>query len=122
MGLYDNERIRPLYDPETGHTAEEIEREREKSEVDQLIADGKDLEELKKTRGFKLVADFLQLMIGDYRDKLAIEIDYEKLRRLQEAVKCYHNVLSFIDWKINEAEVFKGLASRKSETDPSQEG
>ena len=41
-------------------------------------------------------------MLFRSKEKLAYEQDIEKIRRLQEAIKAYQNVLTYVDYKIAE--------------------
>lgn len=113
--LYMNESVAPakLWDPETGEDYGSTAREEQ--EIEELISQGKQLESLQQAPGWQIVTDFLKLMVSDYMHKLTLETDHKKIRRLQEAIKAYSNVLSFVNYKINEAKAFD-----KRRTPPSE--
>lgn len=105
MQLYSDNVVR-LYDHETGKPAEEMHRQLEEQEIAQIQAEALACEVLKQTDGWKLLSQQLTETIEDFKLKLTAEVDYEKIRRLQEAVKSYINVLMFADIKIQQAKSF----------------
>lgn len=98
--LYSNEEIR-VWNPESDQY-ESLKEAQEENEVTELIEEGRALELLKGSRGFQVIDKYLRMTVEDLKSKLAVEQDFRKLRRLQEAVKAYQNVLLLIDYKINE--------------------
>ena len=108
MSLYENEQVR-LWNPESGT----YEVSPATAEVDQLVAEGRSLETLKQSDGWLIVEAILKNSVEDYKQKLSYEEDLNKIRRLQEAIKAYTNVLLFVDSKITE-----GRALSDTKPDP----
>lgn len=97
--LYVNEKIR-LWDAETG--AYSARDEVDETELQRVIEEGQSLDAMKKSPGWALLEDLLKTTCADLKEKLAYEADIEKFRRLQEAVKAYQNVLTYVEYKIAE--------------------
>ena len=106
--LYINENLE-LWNPATDEQ-EKIKLEQEESEVQQVIDEGRALEQLKGTKGFETLKTYLLQTVEDLRMRLTTETDYKKFRRFQEAAKAYNNVLVFVEYKINEG---KALAEKR---------
>ena len=100
--LYANEKV-PIWNPDTGESAKTEEELALLAEFSKRIHDGKTLLNFKRSKGWKLMTGFLTSQIDDYKNKLALEPDLNKLRRYQEAVKAYSNVMNFIDWAIQDS-------------------
>lgn len=112
MGLYDNETVeQPFFDMETGREFQDYHVKKEEEEIKQIVEEGKTLEAMKKGDGWKFVATFITDAVDAYKEKMTYEVDFEKIKRMQEAVKAYRNVEAYIDYKINEA---KGLETKKT--------
>jgi hypothetical protein len=117
VGLYANEEIQVnLYDPETGEYLDGTGLTPEEEEIRSFIANGKVMERLKRHAGWKLLTDFMKANVSKYKEGLVNETDFEKVKRMQEAVKAYENVMTYVDAIINES---KGL---EQQTDPSNQG
>lgn len=102
--LYVNEKIK-LWDADTGsYSARD---EFDDTEVQRIIEEGRSLDALKRSTGWSLLEDLLKTTCSDLKEKLAYESDIEKFRRLQEAVKAYQNVLTFVDYKIAEGKALE---------------
>lgn len=102
--LYENESIK-LWNPETGELSgkdEVID-----SEVTRVIEEGYAVQAMARSAGWEIIANLLKDTCTDLKDKLAYESDIEKFRRLQEAVKAYQNVLTFVDYKIAEGKALE---------------
>jgi len=110
--LYENEKIQ-LWNPETGELSgkEEV----IDSEVTRIIEEGAALNALKRSSGWQIVENLLSVTCSDLKEKLAYEQDIEKIRRLQEAVKAYQNVLTFVDYKIAEGRALEENKQQSSE-------
>jgi hypothetical protein len=102
--LYENEKIQ-LWNPETGELSGKDEVVEE--EVTRIIEEGLALSTLKGHSGWKIIENLLLATTTDLKDKLAYEQDIEKIRRLQEAIKAYQNVLTFVDYKIAEGKALE---------------
>jgi len=100
--LYKNEVIRP-YDPETGTELSDLAAQLSDEETREAIAAGLALEEMTRSKGWEICDNFLKSMIERYRDVLTTETDFEKLKRIQEAIKCYQSLLNYIEWRIHDA-------------------
>lgn len=105
MSLYSHEQVE-VWDPETGRTNEEYVDQQEKEEIQTFVKLGKSLESLKKSRGWKFVEEFLSSNEEKYKQLLTHELDFEKIKRLQEAIKAYGNVRAYVDQTINQAKGF----------------
>lgn len=112
--LYANENIK-IWNPETGEMSEK--EEVVDSEVDRVIDEGHALSQLKGSRGWSILSGLLKETCTDLKEKLVIEQDLEKFRRLQEAVKAYQNVMNFVDYKIAE-----GIALQEQKTQSPEQG
>ena len=112
--LYANEKI-TLWNANTDEQ-EVIKLEQEEAEVQQGIEEGRCFSQLKQHNGFHLLQTYLLTTVEDLKHKLSYETDYKKFRRLQEAVKAYTNVLTFVDFKIQE-----GLALEQTRIAPEKE-
>jgi hypothetical protein len=108
--LYENEKIK-LWDPETGEVSGKDDVEQ--GEIARVIEEGLLLTSLKLTPGWNILESLLKNTCSDLKEKLAYEQDIEKFRRLQEAVKAYQNVLTFVDYKIAEG---RALEEQKNQS------
>jgi hypothetical protein len=102
--LYVNERIR-MWNPETDQL--DGRDEYEEKELGRIVEEGQALDALKRTPGWEVLEELLKTTCSDLKEKLAYEQDIEKFRRLQEAVKAYQNVLTFVDYKIAEGKALE---------------
>jgi hypothetical protein len=115
--LYDNEDVK-LWNPETGEM--EV-PDAASEEIQKLIDEGQQIELMAKHEGWKLVNGYISSCIESYRQKLSYEMDLKKVRRLQEALKAYINVLAFVDYKVSEARSLQSAQNEQQQTPP-QEG
>lgn len=115
MSLYANEKVQ-LWDAETDESPQTPEEVLIEAEINKRIHEGKTIQSLKRSKGWKLVDKFLDRQIADYKNKLALEQDVRTLRRMQEAIKAYSNVKAYIDWSIQEGKSFENQKT------PLQEG
>lgn len=106
--LYENEVV-PIYNPETGDYG--ATKELQDAEAKQAIEEGKALEAMQRSDGWGIVESFLKQAVLRYKEALIIEQDLDKIRRLQEAIKSYQNVLTYVDAKIYEGRSFSERAS-----------
>lgn len=108
--LYENEDIK-IWNPETGELSGKSEILDE--QVLKAIDDGQALLAMKRSIGWQIVEDLLKETCADLKEKLVSEQDLERFRRIQEAVKAYQNVLTFVDYKIAEG---KALEEQKNQS------
>lgn len=108
--LYENENIK-LWNPETGELSGKDEVV--EGEVVRVIEEGYAVAAMKRSSGWQIIENLLRETCTDLKEKLAYESDVEKFRRLQEAVKAYQNVLTFVDYKIAEG---KALEEQKNQS------
>lgn len=104
--LYANEDVK-MWDAETGGYVEDSFDKAEEAELKSGIADGRALQSMKTTAGWKLVNTFLTDAVDGYKNKLAFEDDFKKIRRLQETIKAHNNILVFVDWSIQQGKKFE---------------
>ena len=102
--LYVNEKIR-MWNPETGQL--DGRDEYEEASLLKIVEEGQALDALKRSPGWVVLEELLKTTCSDLKEKLAYEQDLEKFRRLQEAVKAYQNVLTFVDYKIAEGKALE---------------
>jgi hypothetical protein len=99
---HDDVELPRLYDPDTGK--DELSELQGKDGYTQAIEDGEIMASLQKHAGWKMIQAWLQTATIQYSEALLYEQDLEKMRRLQEAVKCYRSVSTFAEYKIQEAD------------------
>jgi len=112
--LYDGEDIR-MWDAETGQMHKSTLADYQDEEMTQCIEDADVLQSMKGSRGWQMVSTFLTNCIDGYKNKLTYSEDLDKVRRFQEAIKAYENVLIFVDQKIHE-----GLSFKNQKTPPGE--
>ena len=103
MGLYDEDYEYPssTYDPETGTQKQEAYVDLVEMEAEEAILKAEALQSMRGSTGFKIIEQFLTEQVTQIKGSLPyITHDKEKLFRLQEACKCYQNVLDFMDQEI----------------------
>ena len=110
--LYGNEPV-ALWNPETD-IQEKLQLEQEEDEAIKTIEEGIVLEQLQNHSGYKILESYLLVTIEDFKYKLVAEQDERKFRRLQEAVKAYTNVLSFVEFKVQEGKALVQLRTPKA--------
>lgn len=103
--LYEGETVE-RWDPETGEDYKEYADTKEKAEIAAFRRKAEDLKSLKQTPGWSLLTEFLNESVDAYKEAIASEDNFEKIVRLQEAIKAYRNVEAYVDWTINEAKKF----------------
>lgn len=116
--LYSNERV-PLWNPEHDQY-ELLKLAEEEAAIQQAIEEGHALDILRQSTGFKILEDFLKNSIDNLVGQLKIEQDYKKIRRLQEALKAYHNVLLFVDVKVNDGKALQDQQRTPSGANPKE--
>ena len=103
MALYDEDYKYPtsLYDPETGRQKQEAYMDLMDIETQEAILRAESIQNMRTSAGFKIIEKFLTEQVKLIRESLPhITHDKEKLFRLQEACKCYQNVLDYVDQQI----------------------
>ena len=108
--LYENEDIK-LWNPETGELTGKAEIV--DGEVTRVIEEAQAVAAMKRSSGWGIIETLLKETCTDLKEKLAYESDIAKFRRLQEAVKAYQNVLTFVDYKIAEG---RALEEQKNQS------
>lgn len=108
--LYENEDIK-IWNPETGELSGKSEILDE--QVQKAIDEAQALSAMKRSTGWSIIEDLLKETCSDLKEKLVSENDLERFRRIQEAVKAYQNVLTFVDYKIAEG---KALEEQKHQS------
>jgi len=108
--LYENEDIK-IWNPETGELSGKSEILDE--QVQKAIDDAQALDAMKRSTGWSIIESLLKETCSDLKEKLVSENDLERFRRIQEAVKAYQNVLTFVDYKIAEG---KALEEQKHQS------
>ena len=106
--LYQGEDIK-IWNPESDEY-EKLKEAQQEADIQEIIEEGRSLELLKGSRGFQIIERDLVALLEAHKQRLAVEEDFRKIRRLQEAIKAYTNVLALIDYKINEG---RALAEKR---------
>lgn len=102
--LYENEQI-TSWDAITGEDDKSL-VEKEDTEVAAIRAEGKALENLKTSPGWKIVSSWMQDCVMVYTDTLVKSKDLDQMKRLQEAIKAYKNIEGFLTVRIDQAKSF----------------
>ena len=104
--LYAEEEIvDKYYDPMTGEDVEvESRADIEESYIDKTIEVGAYFKRMKTDEGWKILEEQLRADVSQYKEALVGTTEVDKLRRLQEAVKCYRSILNYVDATIMESE------------------
>lgn len=83
-----------------------------------LIAEAAALAGMAKTAGWKHLENFINTAIAAHHANLLEERDLDGIRRLQERVKAYANVLSYVEAVIREGEEANQEPREEFETAP----
>lgn len=102
--LYENEDVK-IWNPVTGEMTGKAEILDE--QILKVIEDAQALAAMKRSAGWALIEELLSETCSDLKEKLVSENDLERFRRLQEAVKAYQNILSFVEFKIAEGKALE---------------
>jgi hypothetical protein len=81
---------------------------------DEVIRRGVAIAELQASEGWKIIEDWLQDNIRFFSQHLIYEKDYEKVRRYQEAVKCFESFKNYPSSVINQSQFIQ--EQRRNET------
>jgi len=96
MSLYEGENIHQgFHDPMTGQDSFELQRARAKEERAEAEKRMKKFKSLTEHEGWQTLEEFLNHQIHVYMECLIKEQNVDKIRRLQEAIRCYNNVLIY---------------------------
>ena len=110
-------------DQETGLETLAAEEKRVRADIELLISEGQALQQMKLGKGWKILASFIEMAIESSKEKLLEETRYDEIRRLQEYVKAYSNVLGFVESRIAEAvEAAEMISEDGSTNGPDPEG
>lgn len=112
--LYANENVVSLWNADTDEY-EKIKAQQEEDAALQAIEEGRALAQLQQHSGFALLESYLLATIQDLKNKLTVESDYKRFRRLQEAVKAYSNVLGFVNFKVHEGRALESARTPEEE-------
>jgi len=113
--LYEDyvEEKETIYDPETG---EQVALAKETEDAwEEAIKRGRDVAEMQASEGWKIVEEWLSDNEKFFASKLVHEVDIDKIRRFQEAAKCFGSVKSFVSSVIKQS-MF--LAERRDNQTP----
>jgi len=109
MSLYNEDTTfkRTLFDPETGLEDEESLLSKQDLYIKDAIARGEALKQLQSSDGYRILKNWLELQITNYKESLVDEQDITKIHRLQVAIRCYRNVLDAVFNGVQEAVLLK---------------
>lgn len=103
MGLYDEDYRYPnaLYDSETGTPKQKAHVDLLEVEEQEALDTAEALQSMRDSAGFKVIEKFLTEQVNQLKDSLPyVTGDTGKVYRMQEAIKCYQNVLDYLDHNI----------------------
>lgn len=96
-----------IYDADTGvETLDSLEAHKEIADI-QVVEAGQALEDLKSSKGFKLLQSFLQTAVEFHSAKLLSCRDMSQVLECQEIIKSYQGIFSWIETSIDQARHLK---------------
>lgn len=108
--LYANEEVEAgVYDPETGEPIQLEQPLVESDELAERIRIAGEVERMATSEGWKEISDWLRKMEKDLSGQLLQAGDLDKVRRLQEAVKVYRSVQTYVQHRIFEGKHLQEL-------------
>ena len=109
------------FDGETGLLTEDAILRQLRMDQDALVREAVALSAMSQTAGWKVVERFLNDCIASHHGNLLEAKDLDEVRRLQERVKAYANVLSYVEVVVREGEEAQAAAKESLETAPEDE-
>ena len=121
--MYAGEKVpKFMYDPETDKERKpEAWIKQVQKEEDSYRELASVAHELISTRGWKLLAEAIQETIDKFTKSLLVENDFDKIKRIQVAIKCYESQLAWPQDRINELESFQTRTSELLGDNPQEE-
>lgn len=108
MSLYNEQYPNPLYDSETGRTKPTAYVDILDVETEEAVRKAEALRGMQNSEGFKILEHFLKEQVSQIKESLPYITDNSgKIYRLQEAAKCYQNVLDYVEHHIRVGDFHK---------------
>lgn len=88
------------YDPTTGQVTLDSLAQAQEQQIATFVADAKDVETMKGTRGYQLLTQFLDGMIEQSLSQLTSAEELTQIVRLQEIIKSYKSISLWVDYHL----------------------
>lgn len=88
------------FDEDTGFIKEEVEEQRLKSYLEDVVTKAEAFLEMKKTKGWMQVEEFVKKMTEQLTKSLITECEFEKIRRIQSEILAFDSLLSIVEKSI----------------------
>ncbi len=89
------------HDLDTGEETVESREFNQKLADDEIVLEGQAMEAMVSTEGWRLISDFIEAANQAHTQSLILEKDLDEIRRLQETLKAYATIESFVIEKIS---------------------
>lgn len=88
------------FDEDTGFIKDEFEEQRLKSYLEDVVTQAEAFLEMKKTKGWMQVEEFVKKMTEQLTKSLITECEFEKIRRIQSEILAFDSLLSIVEKSI----------------------
>lgn len=88
------------FDEDTGFIKDEVEEQRLKSYLEDVVTQAEAFLEMKKTKGWMQVEEFVKKMTEQLTKSLITECEFEKIRRIQSEILAFDSLLSIVEKSI----------------------
>jgi hypothetical protein len=88
---------KPQFDGETGLELESSLAMRAKVDGDDLLREAVAFGQMKSLPGWQYLEKFINSVVESHKEKLLLSKDFDEIRRIQEHVGAYLNVLTYVD-------------------------
>lgn len=93
------------FDEITGELKPEAEFNKTVERLDAVISQSNAFQEMKRTKGWAILMEFVNKTIASRTETLILEVDFEKIRRIQSEIIAFSSLEALIDNSFREAEV-----------------
>lgn len=114
----------PQFDGDTGIELEQSLAVRARTEGDDLLREATSFIQMKSLPGWQYIEKFINSLVEAHKDKLLETKDYEEIRRIQEHVGAYLNVLTYVESIIAQGDQVRAeleISQTDPEMDPQSE-
>jgi hypothetical protein len=95
------------YDEDTGLLKEEVEYDRLVADAEAVISQHNAFQEMKRTRGWIILEEFIHTTIKNLTNQLILERDFEKIRRIQSEIIAFDSLEAIMDKNMKDSEQAK---------------
>lgn len=88
------------FDEDTGFIKDEVKEQRLKSYLEDVVTQAEAFLEMKKTKGWMQVEEFVKKMTEQLTKSLITECEFEKIRRIQSEILAFDSLLSIVEKSI----------------------